>query len=281
MSKKTGTTREEGMYPWYDSLWLHDYTMARRRFKALRPHALADFERAMAVLRTRPDFQVRQFEKVFDEETMARIRAAVMSLSPAQLELHEAQTFKRFVVHDHPYFNELQRKLVPFVSEAAGEEVEPFYNFLSLYSAMGVCEVHMDTPEAKWTLDLCIDQNAPWPIWFSDTLPWPDGDEDPSLLNPDKKAWAEAFKASGQVAFKPYAMEPGQAILFSGSSQWHYRDAMPKASGRAFCDLLFFHFVPAGSAELSIPANWARLFDFPELADVLTERQTVRLGERV
>jgi hypothetical protein len=53
--------------------------------------------------------------------------------------------------------------------------------------------------------------------------------------------------------------------VFSGSSQWHYRDAIPDAPGRKFSELLFFQFVPKGSAELLRPENWARLFGVPEL----------------
>jgi hypothetical protein len=87
----------------------------------------------------------------------------VASLRPTDLELHEARTFGRFVVHDHPYFTELQQHIVPLVSAAVGEPVEAAYNFLSLYGGLGVCPPHMDSPEAKWTLDLCLNQSAPWP----------------------------------------------------------------------------------------------------------------------
>jgi hypothetical protein len=66
------------------------------------------------------------------------------------------------------------------------------------------------------------------------------------------------------MRFMPYTLWPGQAVVFSGSSQWHYRNAMPDASGRQFCDLLFFHFIPRGTGELVVPANWPRLFGVPE-----------------
>jgi hypothetical protein len=61
----------------------------------------------------------------------------------------------------------MQRELVARVSDLVGEEVEPSYNFLSLYTRMGIFEPHLDAPSAKWTLDICIDQSEPWPIYFS------------------------------------------------------------------------------------------------------------------
>lgn len=53
------------------------------------------------------------------------------------------------------------------------------------------------------------------------------------------------------------------------------RDPIPAKGRRSFCDLLFFHYIPEGTAELAQPRNWARLFDVPEL-DTITgiEQQT-------
>ena len=254
------------VYPWYDSVWLEQYTRAKAIIRRVRPSALSEFENVMSVFRTRTDFRVTKFDQIVHDETLEQIRAVVSSIKPSDLDLHEAKRFKRFVVHDHSQFIELQAKLVPLVSEAAGEPVEPSYNFLSLYSAMGVCPVHMDSPEAKWTLDLCLNQSEPWPIYFSQIQRWPEIDPDldmPAWLTGD---WEQAIKTSPSVNFEAHAMEPGQAILFSGSSQWHFRNAMPAGGRKSFCDLLFFHFIPRGSRELVRPCNWARLFGIPELA---------------
>lgn len=262
-SHRPATSR---LYPWYDSRWLDDYSRAKSIIRKIRPEALPAFEGAMGVFRTRPDFCVKMFERVFDDQTLERIRQVVRSLKPADFELHEAQQFKRFVVHDHPYFTELQQHLIALVSEAAGEPVEARYNFLSLYSAMGVCPVHMDAPDAKWTLDVCLNQSEPWPIYFSQIQPWPevDPDVDPGAWVTDD--WEQTILQSESNVFQSQAMQPGQAILFSGSSQWHYRNAMPIGGRQSHCDLLFFHFIPQGTAELVQPANWARLFDVPELS---------------
>lgn len=245
-------------YPWYDSVWLSAFERARQTVQRVAPKRAADFERAFDVFRTRDDFQVHLFERVFDDATCEEIRRIAGALSPAQLELHEARTFKRFVVHDHPVFTQLQLRVTDMVSEAAGEPVEACYNFLSLYGPQGVCPLHLDAPLAKWTLDFCIDQSDAWPIHFSPVVPWPR----PGDYGAD---WEARIKGEVGPDFVSFSLQPGQAILFSGSSQWHYRDVMPGTRAKKFCDLLFFHFIPRGTSELAEPANWARLFDIPEL----------------
>jgi len=252
------------LYPWYDSGWLAKYVRARTIVQTTKPDRLAAFVDAFRVLRTRPDFQVRLFERPFDDDTLHEIRRVVQSLRPTDLELHEVQGFGRFVVHDHPFFTELQQRTVPLVSETVGEAVEMSYNFLSLYATQGVCPPHMDSPTAKWTLDLCVNQNVPWAIHFSQVCPWPDSEAE---TWPDE-GWENSIRESPSLHFTAYTLQPGQAVVFSGSSQWHYRDAIPLAGGRQFCDFLFFHFIPIGTAELVRPNKWARLFGIAELSEI-------------
>lgn len=230
-------------YPWYDSIWLEEYTKAKAIIRKIKPGALAAFETAFQIFQIQNDFQEKVFERVFDDNTLDEIRRVVKSLLPSDVEMHEAKNFQRFVVHDHPFFTELQKQIIPLVSAAAGEPLEIAYNFLSLYSATGVCPVHMDSPQSKWTLDICLDRSVAWPIYFSRPQAW----SEIEAQNWSDENWAELIKRSPTAGFKSYILEPGQAILFSGASQWHYRDPMPKAEGRASCDLLFsisFHRAP-------------------------------------
>ena len=252
------------MYPWYDSVWLTRYRSATALIERVRPDVLPAFVDAFRIFHTRRDFKVRRLDRIFDDATMAEIRRTIRALRPHDLELHEARRFGRFVVHDHAYFTALHQRLVPLVSEVVSEAVEPAYNFLSLYGRCGVCPPHMDSPEAKWTLDLCIDQSGRWPIYFSQVCAWPDSAPD----GPPGPDWEQHIKRSSSLRFTEWSLDPGQAVVFSGSSQWHYRDTIPQASGRTFSELLFFHFVPEGSAELVRPDNWPRLFGVPELTSV-------------
>jgi hypothetical protein len=263
MSETGAKLDGKGPYPWYDSWWLAKYCEAQMIIRRRRPEALADFVRALAPLQTNPGFRTTLLDQPFDAETLDAVRKVVRSLRPSDLELHEARAFGRFVVHDHPMFLELQRRAVPLVSEAVGEPVEASYSFLSLYSTRGVCAVHLDAPQAKWTFDLCIDQSAPWPIHLSDVRPWPDPDELSRYVGDD---WQEKIKGSPSLKFSDLTPRVGQAVVFSGSSQWHYRDPIPSADGSAFCTLLFLHFIPRGRADLLDPHHWAARVGVPELA---------------
>jgi hypothetical protein len=245
-------------YPWYDSSWLAKFVQAREVIRRVRPDALVEFNQTFEVLRTRPDFQVTEFSQVFTDRVMEDIRQVTRELQSTQLELHEIVNFGRFIVHDHPFITELQDSITDLVGQAAGEPVEPGYNFVSLYTKSGVCPVHMDAPDAKWTLDLCVRQSEPWPIHLSQVVPWPE----PSQYSGGD--WQDLIKRAPAHQFASYSLEPGNAILFSGSSQWHYRDPHPGGE-RHTCDLVFFHFVPRGMRAAVNPANWARMFDMAEL----------------
>lgn len=244
---------------WYDSRLLRRYFAAQEIFARVAPEKLADFENAMSVFRTAPSFEVKYAKDFLNAQELKDLRETIAAIPRESLELHEVKKFGRIIVHDWPPFVAMHATLVDFVSELAGERVEPCYNFLSLYSRRGVCEPHLDTPSAKWTFDLCIDQSEPWPISFSPIIEWPENRED---LTAD---WVAVKEGRSSYDIRSLALEPGDALLFSGASQWHYRDPIPANDRRAFCDLLFFHFVPEGTSDLVQPRNWARLFDVPEL----------------
>jgi hypothetical protein len=253
------------LFPWYDSEWLTKFARAKAIVRAVRPQALAAFVDAFRPLHTRLDFRERLLEQPFDTFTLNEIRRMVASLRPTELEMHETRMFGRFVVHNHPFFVELQGRTIALVSEVVGEPVEAAYNFLSLYTRSGVCTVHLDAPAAKWTLDVCIDQNVPWPIYFSQVHSWSEVEGETWR----EENWQDKVKQSPALHFTSYTSQPGQALVFSGSSQWHYRDPMPHDSLREFCNLLFFHYIPRGTRDLVWPENWARRFGIPELAQIV------------
>ncbi len=219
---------------------------------------------AMSVFHTSPQAATVRADAIFTPGDLQQIRQVIAGLKPPDLELHEAARFKRLLVHDHPFFTELQHRIAPLVSEAVGEPVELSYNLLSLYAAQGQCSVHLDAPYAKWSLDLCVNQSCVWPIHIGAVRPWPKPD-DTLWARPD---WESEIKRSAQYNFQTYSLQPGEALLFSASSQWHYRDLMPDHVGSQFSDVLFFDFMPRGTSELALPENWARLFGIPELQGI-------------
>jgi hypothetical protein len=249
-------------FPWYDSRWLASYVESKAYLARRHPDKLEQFERALSVFRTDPAFEPVKLDQFFDEDVLGRIRQRASGLTPGQVKHHELVRFGRHVVHDDPLNLELQHEIVDRVSEVVGEALEVSYNFLSLYTEFGVCALHLDAPFAKWTLDLRIEQSREWPIYLSEVVDWP---ESPPTANTDD--WADVVKKS--ATFKAHTMSPGQAIVFGGSSQWHYRDRMPNATTDDFCTLLFFHFIPAGKKRLVNPANWADIFGVPDLRNIV------------
>jgi len=273
-STSVSAVPDAAYFPWYDSYWLESYVRVKAYLRERQPGRLAEFEQACRVFETRPDFQSLELSRVFDDSVQARLRELVHGLREDEHEKHEALSFGRSVVHHHPLLTELHAGLVPRVSELVGEELEPSYNFLSLYNNLGLCQVHMDAPLAKWTLDYCIAQTAVWPLHVSQVRPWPDaphrGDD-----------WAARVMSDPDNRFTAHTMQPGEALIFSGSSQWHYRERIPRVTRHNQCQLAFFHFIPRGARALVWPPDWAELFGIPELAQLVCHWQnpnTQRLG---
>jgi hypothetical protein len=121
-------------FPWYDAVWLRKYVAAKKVIERVRPDMVGEFTYAFARLRTRPDFVVTKIEHVFDNEVIDQIQETIKTLPAEAYENHEIERFGRRVIHDHPFFTELQKAIQPRVCELAGEPVEASYNFLSLYS---------------------------------------------------------------------------------------------------------------------------------------------------
>lgn len=242
--------------PWYDAHFLRRFEAAKQYLALLAPDVLDEFVAGFAPLRPPADFAIRKVDALFDTATRAQIVEIARNIPAQQLERHEIIDFGRHVVHDHPTFIALQRAILPRVSELAGRQLEAGYNFLSLYGGAGKCDPHMDEPISMYTLDYCIEQSEGWPIRFSNIVDWPQASE-MAQWQPDQVLENPA------LSFETQILEPGEAILFNGSSQWHYRDSITPGG---FCSLLFFHYYPKGCHDLVWPRHWARYFDMPVLA---------------
>jgi hypothetical protein len=258
--------RARKRYPWYDCNWLRKYSAAKELIKHLRPERLSNFVDALAPLRTSANFATRELKSVFDATQLSEIRDAIRAIAVDQLKSHETKEFGREIVHDLPPFVALQKQLELVVGEIVDESVESSYNFLSLYSRLGVCEPHMDSPIAKWTFDCCIEQSRPWPLYLSQVVDWPEP------FAPNSENWRREIIEDPQLTFTAFNLEPGDAVVFSGSSQWHYREPLRRPRPEDFCNLLFFHFLPHGMRERAWPDNWPQLFEVEELKWIVSAR---------
>lgn len=95
------------------------------------------------------------------------------------------------------------------------EPVKPSYCYLSLYGPEGICPGHIDRPQCVYTIDLCISQKQPWPIFVGKS-------ED------DKRG-------------KEFLLNENEALCYSGTGQWHYRNKVQPGN---LVTMAFFHFVP-------------------------------------
>lgn len=248
-------------YPWYDAIWLWVYTEARSLVAKQRPERLADFEAAFEPLQAPVDFSTRALPGLISPTQLNAFRELVSGIARETLESHEFLSFGREVVHDHPALSSFQDEQTAYVSELAGEVLTPCYNFISLYNNLGICEPHLDAPTSKWTLDICVEQSEPWPIYVSDPEPWPVGVS-------FGKNWQDQIITQHQDSFTSHVMQPGDALFFAGGNQWHYRKRIPKAHQQSFCHLIFLHYVPANCEHLLDPAQWPVHFDIPELGEL-------------
>ncbi len=246
-------------FPWYDSVWLDAYCFARETVSSGYPDRLNEFDEFFQVFQTDPEFQVSKHDNVLAPGRLDELKELIASLASHDLEKQELLSFGRFVVHDHPVFDDIQAELTELASRLAKESLEPSYNFLSLYNNLGYCQPHMDAPYAKWTLDICIEQSAIWPIYFSRPRPWP------TDLVDSQSDWQQSILSNPDNQFQAVALEEGEAAFFSGSSQWHYRQRIQQVTENNFCHLLFLHFIPAGTRDMLKPENWAELLAIPEL----------------
>ena len=255
----------------YESYWISKYLSAKEFIAKHCPERLDEFITRLEIFRTDPNFKVKEIPSIFTQEMLDFIKKIILINQNTNMELHETESFGRRVLHNSPIFHKIQASLTDQVSEWVGEAVEPSYNFLSLYSHNGVCEPHIDSVNAKWTLDICIEQSEPWPIYFSQIVPWLE------LVPELNENWQQHLKNDPILKFEAKLLEPGNAILFAGSSQWHYRDPMPQTSNRGFCNLLFLHYRPKGAGKLAHPHLWADVFNIPELAPIMGGEPTRKL----
>lgn len=117
--------------------------------------------------------------------------------------------FNRHSVHNEPELVKIHSLLEPWLSGYLKRPVKKSYVFLSLYRKDGICPRHVDRPPCKYTVDVCMSQLRPWPIYIDD---------------------------------KPYTLLENDAILYSGTDSPHYRQRIQDGN---HCFLIFFHFVPA------------------------------------
>ena len=151
--------------------------------------------------------------------------------------------FVRRFANNVPFFVNIHRQLTEFACEQFGEPLKPSYVFLSLYDDGGICPLHIDRPQCYRTIDYLIqqDQPEPWPIRIGGYMT---NDQRRTFEETDAghpRTDAEIAERIAAETWTDVLLEPNDAVLYSGTHQWHYRPE--RLRGQAH--LVFFHFVPA------------------------------------
>jgi hypothetical protein len=245
-------------FPWYDSQWHSARVRARKWLQSRSQEEVQAFDLMLESFQTPRQFQPIVLKSLLSASELELYGQEARKIKKEDFIQNEKSYFGRDLLRHHSFFSEMQKELLPMMEEKVGEALEVSYNFLSLYGGDAICPIHMDSVEAKWTLDICFEQSRPWPLYFSEIQDWPNEFES------FNEGWEERLKKS--VSFKKVLLEPGDAVIFSGSSQWHYRDQI--MSSEDYCRLIFFHYLPKGMALYRHPKIWAMHMGIPELESV-------------
>jgi hypothetical protein len=150
--------------------------------------------------------------------------------------------FVRTYAHNPPYLVNVHRQLTDFASEVFGIKLKPSYVFLSMYKENGICPLHIDRPQCFRTIDLLIRSTATeeWPIRIGKAMTDEQRAEiiDSGAGHPKEEADIQRIIESEE--WTDVNLNPNDAVLYSGTNQWHYRPHRLKGTA----DLVFFHFVP-------------------------------------
>jgi hypothetical protein len=144
--------------------------------------------------------------------------------------------FNRFTANDDPKFTLFQNKFVaPTLVDLLDWPLKPSYNFLSCYlPGQGECPVHVDRSQCFVTIDVCLNQSRPWPLYVNSSRNFSNNGGNSFFKNDIEER--ERIKQASEE----FIMEPGDALCYSGTNHAHWRKRIDEDN---FCDLIFFHFV--------------------------------------
>jgi len=184
---------------------------------------------------------------LFPDETHQAIQAfldeRIPLLSLGSPLMKDEDQFVRHYAHNVPFFVGIHKQLAEFASDLFGEKVKPSYCFLSMYEDNGICPLHIDRPQCRYTIDYLIrqEQSESWPIHIGDHMT----DEQRAALDEAGEGHPEGDAIQARIdqeSWHTVLLNPNDAVCYSGTHSWHYRSERLK--GKA--DLVFFHFVPVG-----------------------------------
>jgi hypothetical protein len=120
--------------------------------------------------------------------------------------------------------------LTPTVSEIAGRDLLPSYDYFRIYQKDDICRVHSDRPSCEHSVSLTLA--------YSDGHPWA------FQIGSDRVTGPEYLRETfGDEPHSSIAMQPGDAVLYRGTDLRHGRT---EPNPNAWSAHLFLHWVERG-----------------------------------
>lgn len=249
---------ELDQFDWYDSVLRNRIRFASRFLAIVRPDQVGRFVAEMDRLRTDPGFTARKFPRFLEQDRFEQLRRdAAPYLKAPDREDKVAEPFGLGKFINMAPFNDLLFGLTDWVGQQVGEPVSPRFTQLTTYQGKLDLPLHLDSPDSKWVLGICLDHNFDWPIAVSKVVDWPDSAS-------RGHGFDAAIKADPSLEFREFLLEPNEAVLFSASGQWHYRNRIA-ANPSGYYHMLHLQYVPEGCNVLVEPGRWAQHFGIEEL----------------
>ena len=148
--------------------------------------------------------------------------------------------------------------LTPLVSELAGADLLPSFDYFRIYPKGDICRVHSDRPSCEHSVSLTLA--------YSDGKPW-----DLQIGTRPIEAPESLCDDFGDEPFASVAMQPGDAVLYRGVKRRHGRIA---PNPNAWSAHLFLQWVERGGTQM------AHAFD-AELLKAEWDRAARARGDRV
>ena len=120
--------------------------------------------------------------------------------------------------------------LTPIVSELAGADLLPSYDYFRIYQKDDICRVHSDRPSCEHSVSLTLA--------YSDGKPWDLQIGSREVAGPDY-----LHEDFGDEPYASIAMNPGDAVLYRGTQLRHGRI---QPNPNAWSAHLFMHWVDRG-----------------------------------
>lgn len=175
------------------------------------------------------------FKNLVDPESLKIFQKYLLKLRETPLPVWYEE-YNRLSVSGDAFFHRYHHDhLTMLACKILRENVKPSYNFIAYYEKNGVLPMHADKPDCYLTIDVCINQAQPWPIYINNTTIVDEGEFT------DYYAFKPEQIKKYEVGMKEYILEPGDAIAFSGTRCPHYRNTIQQGN---FCHMILFHFVP-------------------------------------